>query len=176
LLSVITFSVARADDSAAAGRVHVSLRYASFADAAGGNYVSRLHLVESPGCAMGTPQLPKCRRQTPVRSADDVRDARLGADVTLPGLTVPAASRVRGGAAAAALASSVSAAPVVLAATTSASGSGGNFAAEPVSEAYDWVSGGSSGALTHSYPVQVPPVPGGLEPDAGLDYDSQSAG
>ena len=34
--------------------------------------------------------------------------------------------------------------------------------------------GGSSGAFTYSYPIEVPPVPGGLEPDVTLAYNSQA--
>jgi hypothetical protein len=90
----------------------------------------------------------------------------------LPGLAAPTASRADG--AAATLVSSVSPAPLVLAAAASPSGSGGNFAAEPVSEADAWVTGGSSGAFSHSCPINVPPVPGGLEPHVSLDYRSQA--
>ena len=138
----VVFSLARSDGSLAAGRVHVSLGYSSFAQAAGGNYASRLHLVELPPCALTTPQLARCRKQTPVRSADNVRTTRLGADVNLPGLAPSTTSR--GGQAAATLASSVSPAPLVLAAIASTSGSGGNFAVEPLSEADSWVTGSSS--------------------------------
>ncbi|MCW2943016.1 MAG: hypothetical protein JWN00_6001, partial [Actinomycetia bacterium] len=70
--------------------------------------------------------------------------------------------------------SDVAAAPgVVLATATSASGSGGNFTATPLSEAGEWSTGGSSGAFTYSYPIQVPPVPGALQPSISLDYNSQ---
>ena len=43
----------------------------------------------------------------------------------------------------------------------------------PFSDAAEWVNGASSGALSYSYPVQVPPVPGGFEPGVKLDYSSQ---
>jgi hypothetical protein len=167
----VVFSLARADGSHAAGRVHVSLGFSSFAQAAGGDYVARLHLVELPACALTTPQLARCRRQTPVRSADNVRADRLGADVSLPGLT---AIRAVSGGTTAMLMSAVSPAPLVLAATATASGSAGNYAAEPLSENHAWVAGGSSGAFTHSYPIGVPPVPGGLAPNVSLDYQSQT--
>ena len=167
----VVFSLTRSDGSLATGRVHVSLGYSSFAQAAGGNYASRLHLVELPACALTTPQLGWCRKQTPVRSANNVRTTRLGADVNLPGTAASTASR--GSGATATLVSSVSAEPLVLAAAAAPSGSGGNFAAEPVSEADAWVTGGSSGAFSHSYPISVPPVPGGLEPHVSLDYRSQ---
>src|SRR5690349_7939089 len=167
----VVLSLTRSDGSQAAGRVHVSVGYSGFAQAAGGDYAARLHLVELPACALTTPQLAQCRTQTPIRSANDVRAARVGADVSLPGLT---AARAVSGRVTATLMSAVSPAPLVLAATATVSGSAGNFAAEPLSEADDWVAGGSSGAFTHSYPISVPPVPGGLEPHVSLDYQSQS--
>lgn len=61
----VVFSIARSDGSLAAGRVHVSVGYSSFAEAAGGDYASRLHLVKLPACALTTPQLARCRKQTP---------------------------------------------------------------------------------------------------------------
>ncbi len=154
----LVFSLARSDGSLAGGRVHVSLGYSSFAQATGGNYASRLRLVELPGCALTTPRLARCRTQTPVRSADSVRTTWLGSDVALPALAVPAASRAAGGGVAAALLSAVSPAPLVLAAAASSSGSGENFGAEPLSEADTWVTGGSSGTFKYSYPIGVPPV------------------
>ena len=170
----VVFSLTRADGSQAAGRVHVSLGYSSFAGAAGGSYAARLHLFKLPACALTTPQLAQCRKRTPIRSVNSVRAARVGADVRLPGLAGPTASRATADGVTATLMSAQSPAPLVLAATTSASGSAGNFAAEPLSESHAWVAGGSSGAFTHSYPISVPPVPGGLEPHVSLDYQSQT--
>jgi RHS repeat-associated protein len=154
----VIFTVSRADGSAAPGRVHVSLDYSSFAYAYGGDYAARLHLVELPGCALTRPQQAACRRQTPLDSADDVRTRELGADLTLPG--------TRPGAAAPAT--------LVLAGTPSPAGSAGDFTATTLSEAGQWSAGGSNGSFDYSYPIQVPPVPGGLEPDVSLTYDSQS--
>src|SRR6202035_5542933 len=80
----------------------------------------------------------------------------VGADVTLPAPGAQAQS-------------------VVLALVAAPSGSAGNFAAEPISEANTgWFGGASSGAYTSSYPVTVPPVPGGLAPAVALSYDSQA--
>lgn len=148
------FTVGRADGSAAAGRAHISLDYASFANAYGGGFGSRLHLVMLPACALTTPQLAACRVETPLVSANDTRAARVGADVVLP--------------------ASSPAHAIVLAATASSQGSGGNFGAEPLSEENEWETDGSSGAYTYSYPVQVPPVPGGLAPAVALNYSSQN--
>jgi RHS repeat-associated protein len=149
------FTIARADGRASAGRVHVSFDYAAFRDAYGGDYAARLHLVELPSCALTTPAVASCRLQTPVVSGDDVKSARTGADVTLPGAAV------------------TSARTVVMALTPSAQGSAGDYAAEPVSEMTQWLSGNSSGAYEYTYPITEPPVPGGLEPSPSLQYDSQ---
>jgi RHS repeat-associated protein len=145
----VLFSLSAAGPALAGQRVHVSLDYSSFAYADGGDYASRLHLVELPACALTTPRLPACRVQTPLSSANNVRTTELGADVAL------------------------AARPAVLAATAATSGSGGDYTATPLSEAGTWAAGGSSGAFTYSYPIQVPPVPGGLEPSVSLNYNSQ---
>jgi RHS repeat-associated protein len=144
-------TVARSDDAAAAGRVRVSVDYSGFQSAYGGDYASRLRLVALPACALTAPTLAACRTQTPLDSSVDLKAARVGADVTLP----------------------ASSGAVVLAATAAAQGSAGDYAAEPESEMDEWVSGGSSGAYKYTYPIAVPPVPGGLEPNASLRYDSQ---
>jgi RHS repeat-associated protein len=168
-LAGVLFTVADAGRTRGALRVHVSLDYSSFAYADGGDYASRLRLVELPACALTTPQEPACRVQTPLGSANDVRASQLGADVTLP--AVPNNSGLQ--AAATVSPAAAAGADAVLAATTSTSGSGGDYTATPLSEAGTWAEAGSSGAFTYSYPIQVPPVPGGLEPSVSLDYNSQ---
>ena len=161
-VSGVIFSLSAAAPGPAAV-VHVSLDYSSFAFADSDDYASRLHLVELPACALTTPRLAVCRRQVSLPSADDVRDFRLGADVTVPKelMSEPVDA-------------AAPAAAVVLAATTSTSGSAGSFGATPLSEAGTWAAGGSSGAFTYSYPIDVPPVPGGLAPQVSLAYDSQA--
>jgi RHS repeat-associated protein len=151
-VSGVIFAVSGAGDSTTAAVVHVSLDYSSFAFADGGGYAARLHLVELPACALTTPGVAACRRQTPLASANDVNTDRLGADVALP----------------------AAASAVVLATTTSTSGSAGDYTATPLSEAGTWTAGNSSGAFTYSYPIGVPPVPGGLAPQVSLDYNSQA--
>src|SRR3984957_15720472 len=151
----VTFTVMRADGRSAAGRVHVSFDYAAFRYAYGGDYASRLHLVELPACALTSPQVAACRKQTPLASGDNAKTARAGADVTLPPPGPPPAGTV------------------VLALTPAVQGSGGDYAAEPVSELTQWLNGGSSGAYEYNYPIAVPPGPGGYQPNATLQYDSQ---
>jgi RHS repeat-associated protein len=167
-VSGVIFTLTGTGRGAGASPVHVSVDYASFAFADGGGFAGRLHLVELPVCALTTPGLPACRRQTPLASADDAGSYRLGADVT-----VPAATRAARPGSASAARAGVSQ-TVVLAATTSTSGSAGSYTATPFSEAGTWTGGGSSGAFTYSYPITVPPVPGGLAPQVSLGYDSQA--
>lgn len=156
---VFTVTATGADGAVAAERAHVSLDYSSFKDAYGGGYASGLHLVELPACALTTPQLAKCRTRVPLASANDAVASRLGADVTLPG-TARSKQAPR--------------ASVVLAALPASQGSAGNFGVEPLSEEDQWVTGDSSGAYEYSYPIDVPPVPGGLKPTVALDYTSQA--
>jgi len=168
-------SLAQADGSAAS-RVHVSVSYVGFAQAYGGDYASRLRVVELPACALTTPAVAACHRQMPVRSANNARHDWVGANVTLPGAVTASSSSGSGLVSlGVALTAAVTDRAVVLAVVSGPSGSAGNFAAEPLSETTnDWVGGQSSGAYTYSYPVSMPPVPGGLAPTVALQYDSQA--
>jgi RHS repeat-associated protein len=173
-VSGVVFTLAQAGTASAATSVHVSLDYSGFAYADGGGFASRLHLVELPACALTTPAVAACRRQVPVTSGDDLATDQLGADVRLPA-AMAAATATPGSSGRSAVAPAAAAgAVVVMAATTAPSGSGGSFSATPLSDDGTWSAGGSSGAFTYSYPITVPPVPGGLEPQISLDYDSQS--
>ena len=154
----VVFSLARADGGADSGQVDLGVGYAGFANADGGNYGSRLELVALPVCSMTTPQVAKCRIETPLGSHNDTRTQTVDANVTLPGTAANAAAK-----------------PAVLAIVAGPSGSAGNFAAEPSSEETDdWVGGADGGDYQYSYPIAAPPVPGGLEPNVSLNYDSES--
>ena len=61
-----------------------------------------------------------------------------------------------------------------LALTAAASGSTGDFTATSLTSSGNWQADLNSGDFAWSYPMRVPPVPGGLEPDVGLSYSSQS--
>jgi RHS repeat-associated protein len=170
----VVASVVRADGAPGAGRVHVSVSYSGFAQAYGGDYASRLRLVELPGCALSDPSAAACRTQRQLSTLNDARRGWVGADVTLPAATTTAFT-LHGASHNVLLTSAVQPAAVVLALVAAPSGSAGNFAAEPLSEAATgWVTGGSSGAYAWSYPVSVPPVPGKLAPVVALGYNSQA--
>lgn len=176
------------------GRVKVGLNYGSFRDAVGGNYASRLRLVELPACALTTPQLAKCRKQTPLTSLNSPKDTAVSAQVTLAGAgsvknaALTGKRRTAAGAAVSAVyTGSVSAsataqtastmgAATVIAATDSTGqegGAGGNYAST-LSSAGSWGQSGSSGDFTYTYKVESPAASTSLAPDASLSYDSGS--
>ncbi|NES28010.1 sugar-binding protein [Micromonospora terminaliae] len=146
------------------GHARVGVDYAGFAEAYGGNYGSRLRLVQLPECALTTPEVSACRTATLVKSTNDAAARTVSAEITLAGGT----SSDRAASASA---------PTVLAAVatsdTTASGAG-TYAASDLKPSGSWSGGGSSGAFTYSYPLTVPPAATGLTPTLTLSYDSSS--
>lgn len=176
------------------GRVKVGLNYGSFRDAVGGNYASRLRLVELPACALTTPQLAKCRKQTPLTSLNNAKSTAVSAQVTLAGAgsvknaALTGKRRTAAGAAVSAVytgsvstsataqTASTTGAATVIAATDSTGqegGAGGNYAST-LSSAGSWGQSGSSGDFTYTYKVESPAASTSLAPDASLSYDSGS--
>ncbi|MFJ6673285.1 DUF6973 domain-containing protein [Actinosynnema sp. NPDC091369] len=51
---------------------------------------------------------------------------------------------------------------------------GGSFTATPLSASSSWAVSGQSGDFTWSYPVRVPPAPGGFTPSLALSYRSSA--
>jgi RHS repeat-associated protein len=145
------------------------VNYSTFANAVGGDFADRLHLVELPGCALSTPRLARCQTQTPVDTT--VRPAqrllsgavwlgsapRAGTNGTSPRLVTPSAGTT-----------------VVLAALSAATGSNGDFTVSSLSPQGTWAGGGSSGDFTWSYPIAVPAPAAGSAPSVALNYDSSS--
>lgn len=58
--------------------------------------------------------------------------------------------------------------------TAGSSGPAGDFTATSLAPSGSWTAGGSTGDFTWSYPIRVPPVPGGRVPDVSLGYSAQS--
>ncbi len=147
------------------GLADVAVDYSKFATAAGGDFADRLHLVELPACALTTPRVARCRRQSPVDSQLQAKRQLVSGAVRLgsPGLAshgfrvAPAAAR-----------------SVVLAAVAGASGSNGDFTVSSLSPAGTWTGGGSAGDFTWSYPISVPDPAVGPAPTVALNYDASS--
>ncbi|MEJ2855392.1 MULTISPECIES: RHS repeat-associated core domain-containing protein [unclassified Saccharothrix] len=148
--SALVFTLA--DGGGATGLPLVfTVDYKAIAKAFGGDYGSRLRLVQLPACAVTTPALAACQVQTPVEAAANNTTAGALTGRTTLGST-----------------------PTVFAAVASASGPSGSFAATSLAPAGSWTAGGASGDFTYSYPLRVPPAIGGAAPSVALGYSAQS--
>lgn len=154
------------------GAAQVTVDYSTFASAVGGNWSGRLGLVSLPACALTTPQKAKCRKQTPLKSRNNVSDQTVAAQADLAAKQAekPAsrkAERTTAGS---------SAAPATVFAVTATSSSSvmGDPKATPLSASSTWEAGGSSGAFTWSYPIALPPAAAGPVPSLSLAYNSGS--
>ena len=161
----------RADDRSDAGSVAVALDYSTIAQAYGGGWASRLHLVAMPGCALTTPQVEECRKQQPVEFTNDPVNQRITGTVALPATTGTVAGSAKTLAAPAGGAQTMSAMAVAAVGTTG--GSQGSYEATSLSGSGSW-SQTASGAFTYTYPITVPPSLTGTGPSVGLSYNSQS--
>ncbi|MFE9689124.1 RHS repeat-associated core domain-containing protein [Micromonospora sp. NPDC005806] len=136
--------------AARAGRVSVEVDYSSFRAAYGGDWASRLHLVQLPECALTSPQRPECRAEKALPTDNAVRAGKLTADI------------------------SVGATATLLAATAAPAGSAGSYSATPLAASASWEAGGSAGDFSWTYPMDGPPSFGGPEPDLNISYSSGS--
>ncbi|WP_406185582.1 RHS repeat-associated core domain-containing protein [Streptomyces sp. NBC_01006] len=165
----VLLSVGRSDGSVRSASAKVEVDYNSFRGAYGGDYASRLHLVELPACALTTPDRAECRTQKPLQTQNDTRAGKLSAQVTTAGATAPSAKSGQS-----AMSAAASGGATVLAATAGDAGPTGDYKATSLQPSGSWSSGGSSGGFNWSYNVSVPAVPGGQAPQIGLAYSSQS--
>lgn len=128
--------------------VELTVPYADFAGAYGGDWASRLRLVSLPACALTDPDDSGCRTQTPVASS--VNDAA----------TQSVSAKVPAGS--------------VVALTAGVFGSTGNWSATPLSASSSWQVSEQTGSFSWAYPFAVPPTQGGPAPSLALSYDSGS--
>ncbi len=131
--------------------IRVTLDLATIAPRFGGGWGPRARLVALVPCAGAALRRdPGCRLEVPV-----------------------ATRNVRGRVLVATVAAGPSSA-VTLAAVSSATGSAGSYAATAMVPSSSWQAGGQSGDFRWSYPIQAPPVAGGLGPTLAIDYASGS--
>ncbi|MFC1432234.1 RHS repeat-associated core domain-containing protein [Streptacidiphilus sp. N1-3] len=166
-------TLSRADGRTSPAGVEVGIDYSAYAQAFGGDFGGRLRLVALPACVLTTPQVPACRVQRPLVSANDAALKRLTATVTVPG-TSGATGAAAPNAAAAAKASAAPSPKLVLAATSSSSSASGSgtYSATTLSSSNNWSESGNTGSFAYSYPIAAPKALGGSAPAVALGYDS----
>jgi RHS repeat-associated protein len=138
----------RADGGTAPQRVSLEVDYSSFGDAYGGDWATRLRLVELPACAAQAPQQPECRG-TPVGTRNN-GSGTLSGEVTVDG---------DGG---------------LFAVEAATAGPAGDFGQTPLAPSATWQAGGPSGDFSWQYAFNLPPATGGPMPKVELSYSSGS--
>ncbi|NJP42523.1 RHS repeat-associated core domain-containing protein [Actinacidiphila epipremni] len=136
----------------------ISIGYAAFGSAYGGNWSGRLRLFTLPPCALTTPAEPACRTETPLPgSSNDIADQTVTARLPQTAATAQ---------------------PLVLALDSTTGGEAtdgaGDYTATALSPSATWQAGDSSGSFTWSYDMDVPSAPAGPAPTVSLAYDSGS--
>ena len=161
---------ASTDLSGPAGPVSLQLDLSGFVGAYGANWASRVRLMRMPQCFLTTPEVEGCATGEPVSGSLDERRNVLTADVDVDARTLrtvpPSAQQV--------LTEDqlVVSEPPVYALLGGTSSGTGDFSKTPLSQTSMWQAGSQGGDFNWSYPVPVPPVPGGLLPDVTLGYSS----
>ncbi|MGW5421873.1 polymorphic toxin-type HINT domain-containing protein [Streptomyces sp. NPDC003943] len=134
-----------------------------------GSWRDRARLVRMPACALTTPAKAGCRTRTPVPATLDPRTGKLTADVTLPATTQTGSTGAQQS-----FATQQTSTAMVLSAEPATSGSGGSFAATPLSPSASWSAGSNAGNFTYSYTFSMPTAIGGAAPSVMLGYDSST--
>lgn len=156
IFSVTPRRQASAAETSASGAAEVSFDYSGLANAYGGDYGSRLRLVQLPACALTTPQLAACQTRTPVAGVvNSPRTHTLSAPMTSSSALVLAATT-----------------GATTASATGIGGAGGTFGATTLKPSGTWAEGGPSGSFAYTYPLAVPPAASPLVPSLSLTYDS----
>lgn len=135
----------------------VRLDYSDFADAYGGDWAGRLHLVLLEDCSTETGKL-SCASSTPLTSKNDLKKSAITA--TLP--TQKSSTQES------------SAQTMMVAAAAAPSGPQGDYTASTLTPSSSWSAGSQSGDFTWTYPLTAPPGVNGPEPELSIDYSSGS--
>lgn len=180
---LLTFSASQVNAGAALSSIstRVSLEMSALQTATGGQFASRGRLVALPSCAALTPERAECRERTPVAMHYDKATGRVSVDVTVPvtgrSVLAPKADQSSQSSTSTSASALPPAAPlpgVVLAAEAGPSGGGGSYTATALASSSGWAAGTAGGAMTYSYPIEVPPALGGTAPTVALGYNSSS--
>ncbi len=162
--------------------VSVELDYAKFKNLYGADWASRLRFVQFPECYLVTPEDEACQTYEELETVNDTTTESITATVdTAADGNVPLAAAKQPGTAGTSAPQRTSATraaaggdTAVIGAVDSGGGPGGTFKATPLASSGSWQAGGSSGAFTWSYPLNVPAAPAGPAPQVAFSYSSQS--
>ncbi|WP_267909050.1 RHS repeat-associated core domain-containing protein [Nocardiopsis alborubida] len=144
-------SITRTDDSLTLAPVRMEVDYSEFAAAFGGDYASRLHVVELDPCVLDD----SCPEEEAVAF-----DAPQLLDNSVPDQSLSAL---------------VGAAPAqgsLFAVTSAPAGGNGDYRATKLSPSSTWNVNTQAGDFSWSYDLSVPPAPSALVPAMGLSYSS----
>ncbi|MFF0794883.1 RHS repeat-associated core domain-containing protein [Streptomyces spiralis] len=164
----------RSDHGTAPGPIRVSLDYSGFKYAYGGDFASRLRLVQMPACALTTPKKRGCSPDLRrfVKADNDTNSGMLSATVfadadpaAAAGDQPPLLSRRT---------DTVTSQQSILLLTSSSSSDQGDYRATELEPSGSWDVSTGSGAFTYKLPIQLPKAPFGKTPDLALTYNSQS--
>ncbi|NES16576.1 MULTISPECIES: VCBS repeat-containing protein, partial [Micromonospora] len=173
--------VYRVDGDLTPGPVSIDVDASGFAAAFGGDWASRLRLFRFPACVRTTPGAAGCGNPTLVStSAVNNRTGVLSAQVDVGPEALVTSDPVERKMAR--LDGVPTAEPDVFAVMAAgASSDTGDFTKTPFAASYQWQAGNSGAGFSWSYDMDVPPVPGELDPEISLGYssgavDGQTAG
>lgn len=184
----LALRVSRVDGVRGTGKMNFRVDYGAFREAFGGVYASRLELRLLPECGLSavTDKQAAARGDcagVALATDNDFTSGVVSADIdfgtVLRGLSQkrlsPRDAAMAGVDEVVAAAGTAVQETLVVALTSSGDARGvGTFNKTSLKEAHSWSAGGNSGNFTYSYPMAVPPVPGGLAPTVSLGYSSQA--
>ncbi|MCK1814301.1 RHS repeat protein [Streptomyces sp. XM4011] len=160
--------------------VDLELDYGRFAGIYGADWASRLVVREVPECALVTPEADECTARRGLPSHNNVAAGMVSAEIELPeadgettvggDLVVPADGETQSATGLVTATGGIR----LMALEAAPSGSSGDFTATDLAPTGSWTHGGSAGGFNWSYGLDIPSVPGGLQPGLGLSYSSQS--
>ncbi|MDX8034804.1 polymorphic toxin-type HINT domain-containing protein [Lentzea sp. BCCO 10_0856] len=143
------------------GQLSVDVDYSSFRNAYGGDWASRLGVVQLPECALTQPD---CAGRVQLDSTNDTAAGRVTAKVVLPGdddqTVVQSASGPAGGVL------------LALAAGPQSSAGLGDYSATQLKPSATWQVSQQTGDFNWSYPLKTVPVPSRLTPPLSISYAS----
>lgn len=143
--------VSRADGDSAAGSVRLTVSYDGLAGMYGAAWGSRVRLVQISNCTDLALSTGDCQiTRTDLKGL--TRDGEAGTIAA----DVPLAAD----------------APTMVALMADAVSANGTFAKTSLAQSYSWAAGESAGDFNWSYPITVPPAPGGFNPQISLNYNS----